>query len=386
MGLDFGMSASGVVRLGASPAIDSLLPSMVFCDKSLTDDGFVVSLTEDIGHRFRVYVLLCRGPRGEQCRYVGTVDRSELRNRMRKHWGLVAGGAHYTRMYPPLKILYLMPAPSEAAEAYVYFELLRGMGANQAWMLGGWVQTSSHPSRLDCVLAEQARRGMKELCFNCGQRRFAGEHSRLRKCPFAPRGVEYECPMQGCAGKLVVTSRGHAERLAEPPAATSAAASSVASAQQAAAKRHASEPTRAEPVTKAARIAKASHKSGNGGARVRICGVEYSALSWFLNKADPGRKANDDARNRCADGAVELSGGHSRVLVTAGFAKAPPGRPKPLCLNDRGEERTRWGERPFETEVQGVTVERVRSGRPSKRNSQVLYAVGALQKVFLDTA
>jgi hypothetical protein len=378
------MSASGVVRLKKSPEIGSLLPSMVYCDKSLTEDGFVVSLTEDIGHRFRVYVLLCRGPRGERCRYVGIVHTSELRHRMRKHWGLVTGGAHYTKMYPPQKILYLMTAPTEAAEAYVYFELLRAMDANKTWMLGGWVQTSSNPSRLDCLLAEQARRGMKELCFNCGQRRFEGEHKRLRKCPFTLRGVEYECPRQGCQGKLVVTSRGHAERLAEPPAA--APTTSPAGAQGASPKRPAPEATRAEPVRKVARTVKPSLKSGSSGARVRICGVECSALSWFLNNADPGRRQNNDARNRCAEGAVELSGGHSRVLATAGFAKAPPGRPKPLCLNDQGEERTRWGERPLETEVPGVTVQRVRGGRPSKRNSQVLYPVDALQKVFRDTA
>ena len=105
-----------------------------------------------------------------------------------------------------------------------------------------------------------------------------------------------------------------------------------------------------------------------------------------MNNADPGKRKNDDARDRCAEGAVELSGGHSRVLVTAGFAKAPPGRPKALCLNDGGAERTRWGEQPLETEVQGVTVQRVRGGRTSKRNSQVLYAVADLQRVFRDAA
>ena len=119
---------------------------------------------------------------------------------------------------------------------------------------------------------------------------------------------------------------------------------------------------------------------------MRICRMEYSALSWFLNNADPGRKANDVARSRCAEGAVELSGGHSRALAAAGFAKTPPGRPRALCLNDHGEERARWGEGSLETLVQGVTVELVSGGRPSKRNSQVLSPVEALQNVFLDTA
>ena len=195
---------------------------------------------------------------------------------------------------------------------------------------------------------------MKELCFNCGQRRFHGEHKRLQKCPFALRGVEYECPKPGCHAKLLVTSRGHAEPVSEPPAAASAAAATARlAAQQASPKRVASEPTRVEPCRKVARTMKTSKTSGNGGARVRICRMEYSALSWFLNNADPGRKANDVARSRCAEGAVELSGGHSRALAAAGFAKTPPGRPRALCLNDHGEERARWGEALWRRWCQG---------------------------------
>ena len=68
-------------------------------------------------------------------------------------------------------------------------------------------------------------------------------------------------------------------------------------------------------MKKVAKAIRTAQRSESSGARVRICGVEYSTLSWFLNNADPGRKANDDARSRCAQGAVELSGGHSRVLV-----------------------------------------------------------------------
>jgi hypothetical protein len=365
------MAASDAVRLNRPPAISELLKPHTYIDKALGGD-FKVSLVEDASLEYRVYVLECRGPRGEKLKYVGFCHFSELRHRMRKHWD---GAVHYTKMYPPQKILYLWPAASEAAEAYIYYELLRSMGPNETWMLGGFVQTSSKPSRLDCLLAEQARRGMKELCFNCGQRRFEGEHKRLRKCPFALRGVGYGCPVAGCKGALIVTSRGHAEAVPEPPAAP----------QQTVPKRPAPAPTVAQPVRKICRMTKAVKPSANAGLIVNICNEQYSAVSWFVKNEDPPKKACTAARAQCADGAMELIGGHVRALVGTAYARAPPRRPKPLCRVG-GEDRARMGDEPVATEVAGCQVQRVKHGRLTRRLSQVLFRVDALKQVFPDAA
>jgi hypothetical protein len=246
------------------------------------------------------------------------------------------------------------------------------MPPNCAWMLGGFTQTSSKPSRLDCLLAEQARRGMNELCFNCGQRRFAGEHLRLRKCPFDLRGVEYECPAPACKGKLLVTSRGHAERVPEPPARAAAPNPEPSIAR----KRPAPIAAVAQPPRKAAK------RSSHSGVRVSVCKRDYTSLSWFLNDANPSKKACAAAKKHCADGAIELEGGHVRALAGSAYAKAPPARPKPLCCVSGGGERTRMGDDPVETEVSGLILQRVQDGRLTRRLSQVLFPVDALGDVF----
>ena len=196
------MNAERCAQLGKADVFVDKAFLKIFCDFSL-------GLAQSSEFPFRIYILECSGPRGEKVWYCGIVHFSGLRQRLKAHFEGKA--CHYTKVYPAQKLVYLWTAPTEAGEAYMYYEMLRRMDANTAWKLGGFTQTSSNPSRLDCLLAEQARRGMCELCFNCGQKRFQGEHLRLRKCPYPLRGVEYECPVAGCSGKLLVTSRGHAE-------------------------------------------------------------------------------------------------------------------------------------------------------------------------------
>ena len=146
-------SRTKCLHLEQSPQPSDVKIAHVYLDKQSLGSEFKLGLTEDVNLPMRVYVLQCRGPRGVKVWYVGILHVSELK-RFRKHW---AGEAcHYTKVYPPEKIVLLWPAPSESVEAYVYFEMLRRMPANQAWRLGGFTQTSSNPSRLDCLLAEQA--------------------------------------------------------------------------------------------------------------------------------------------------------------------------------------------------------------------------------------
>ena len=354
-----------------------LLKTDAFSDKGFLKSfkDFDLGLTQNSDLDFRVYILECRGPRGEKVWYTGIVHFSELRKRMKKHFE--GGYCHYTTVYPAQKLVYLCPAPTEAAEAYIYHEMLRRMDPNCAWKLGGFTQTSSKPSRLDCLLAEQARRGMRELCFNCGQRRFQGEHLRLRKCPHALRGVEYECPVVHCSGKLLVTSRGHAEKVPEPLARSS---STAPPPPQPPPKRPAPViSSSAQPPRKSARTAP---ESSSFGAQVSICQELYSPLSWFLKHPNPSKKQCENAQNHCRQGAVELSGAHVRALSGTAYAKKPPSQPKPLCLVPGGLERQRLGNGPVETEIAGLKIQLAQTGRKRKRLSQVLFRVDVLASKF----
>ena len=114
------------VRLDEPPDRALVLRKHTYWDKSLGKD-FRLGLVEDVSLPLRVYVLECRTSRGALCQYVGIVHVSELRQRWERHW---AGKVHYTSVYPPQRVLLLWPASTEAAEAFVYNERLRGMGAN----------------------------------------------------------------------------------------------------------------------------------------------------------------------------------------------------------------------------------------------------------------
>ena len=353
-----------------------------FVDKGFLKDfdGFKLGLIENFEDPIRLYMLQCRGPRGEKCWYVGMVHISRMRERFKKHFQ--GCSIHYTKVYPAQKLVYLCTAPTEAAEAYLYHEMLRRMPPNTAWKLGGFTQTSSNPSRLDCLLAEQARRGMHELCFNCGADRFKGEHLRRHKCPFPLRGVEYECPQAGCPGKLLVTSRGHAEKVPDPPKHVAIAEPLVPAPKMGLASAKRAAPTAdvaLQPASKSRRARAAT--SNSMGAQVRICGEMYTALSWFLNNSNPSKRQSAHARNSCHEGAVELGGAHVRILAGTAYATAPPGRPKPLCLVRDGSERQRMGDAPVSTEVAGLTIEQAGS-KLTKRLSQVLFRVDVLQRAF----
>ena len=78
---------------------------------------------------------------------------------------------------------------------------------------------------------------------------------------------------------------------------------------------------------------------------------------------------------------MELSGGHVRALTGTAYAKAPPGRPKPLCSVRDGRGRERLSGAKIDTEVAGLKIERAK-GKLTKRLSQVLFRVDVLEQAF----
>ena len=177
-------------------------------------------MDEDVRHKFRIYIIECKaGHGGPPAYYVGISEASALRKRLEKHWA--GTGAHFTKMNTPQRVHLIWPAALKSAEAYAYYAMVKILPPNSARRLGGWVQTSSNPSLLGCNVVEQARRNMKEKCFNCGVDRFCKSHTvkvngRMEyKCPHPLKGAEYACPKKGCGAKILVTTRGHAEPVAK---------------------------------------------------------------------------------------------------------------------------------------------------------------------------
>ena len=122
-----------------------------FVDKGFLNEfaDFKLGIVENFDDPHRLYILECRGPRGEKVWYVGMVHFSQMRQRFKKHFQ--GDSIHYTKVYPAQKLVFLCTAPTSAGEAYLYYEMLRRMPPNMAWKLGGFTQTSSKPSRLDCL-------------------------------------------------------------------------------------------------------------------------------------------------------------------------------------------------------------------------------------------
>ena len=63
------------------------------------------------------------------------------------------------------------------------------------------------------------------------------------------------------------------------------------------------------------------------------------------------------------------------------YAKAPPGRPKPLRLVRDACERERFDVAKVDTEVAGLKIEQAK-GKLTKRLSQVLFRVDVLEQAF----
>ena len=95
----------------------------------------------------------------------------------------------------------------------------------------------------------------------------------------------------------------------------------------------------------------------------------------------PSKVASKQAREQCAEGAIELVGAHVRALGGTAYAKALAAHPKTRCWLADGRDRERMVDGPVSTEIAGLKVQRT-SGGLSRRLSQVLFPVDALERAF----
>jgi predicted GIY-YIG superfamily endonuclease len=268
---------------------------------------FPGNLVPDLGLRgdpeeqFRVYVLQGSGEKY----YCGVEERRFLKQRLTKQFE--GRGAKWNRTHPPDGIAFLMPVAHRAAEAYVFYALLAKLPAKSLERLGGWTQTSVNPSPLVRLVAQESRRNVLGKCFTCG----SGEHF-ADDCASAPQTCPYPC--KKCGETLRLTSRGHT------PSATRPAPSEPVAVEKRAVEAQAAE---AEP--KRPRVSRSSLCH-----RVRVCGVAYTTVAWYMGTASINSKYMDQVKQKCWGKAVQIIGGDSKTLQTQLFARAPPGIGKEL--------------------------------------------------------
>ena len=346
-----------------------------------------LGLAEDISNKYRIYIIECKAGQsgGPPVYYVGICEASELRSRLEKHWA--GSGAHFTKVNKPQRVHLIWPAAPKSAEGYAYYAMLETLPPNSARRLGGWVQTSSNPSALGCDVIEQARRNMKDKCFNCGVDRYCKSHTtrvngRIEyKCPHPLRGVEYACPNKACGCKIMVTTRGHAEPVATPPGGA-ASSSSASSSQTAAASGTSATGTKRKAGSLATVLAqpraKVAKASISAGLHVDVCGKGYTSLSWFLGVQNPSKPACRHVEQHCVADAVLLDGGHTRSLANTPYAKKHNQKPKPLL----GDLRRLSVARFVQTEIAGLKVKRCDGTLEGRRKSQILWSQESLRKAW----
>jgi hypothetical protein len=315
-----------------------------------------LGLVCDLTYEYRVYVLLCDG----STYYVGFEHRSKIRGRILAHFD--DKGAFFTKQKTPKSVVLVWPAVGPAVEAYVFYAMLSALPANSVHRLGGWTQTLTNVAPLPRLLFEQDRRLLKGVCFNCGD----GNHM-ASKCGRPLGGAVYRC--NHCSKDLVITARGQSAPLQQVQPKALAKPLPKAEAAPSRQKRKAETPI-AMPLAK-----QPKRSSGRAGRVLQICGSTYAPLSWYLGNQNPSPSLVARAKERCADHAIELEGGHCRALEN--FAGSPTDRLKSLTGN-----RERLGTDFVDSEAAKVRIRRVAGGVVSKRLSQVLFLVDDLEAEF----
>ena len=234
--------------------------------------------------------------------YVGAVERCYLKVRLAKH--AEGRGAYWNKVNVPDGVVYVMPVPHRAAEAYVFYALLAKLPAKSLQRLGGWTQTSVNPSPPARLLAQEARRNVHGLCFACG----SGDHFQF-ECSKPPEAAPYPCKQ--CGAVLKVTCRGHT-----PGESTAATPQEKRKADEAIA------PQAAHALEHEARRNRVCRSSVC--LRVRVCGTAYTTLGWFLGDSCPNRHQRQKAMDKCMAKAVEMHGGDSKTLQAQMFTAAYP--------------------------------------------------------------
>ena len=350
-----------------------------------------LGLVADLWFELRVYVLKLEGGR----LYVGITHKSDLVRRLSEHF--TNPQCWYTKKYRAKSVVMCWPAAHRGVEAYVFQAMLSRLDkCNIANHIGGWIQPYTKLTPLQGMVFEEQRRSVREDCFRCG-----GGHM-VSKCRAARSNLfcTYTCPNPKCRTTIDITPVGKTQE-PEPSKATAVASGAASSSSSNAASSQDPTPARGTkrtieevaPVTRAARaVAKAKAKATAGSMRfglaVRVCGVRYTAVSWYLNTTKPHDKLCTKVRTECRDAALEICNGDARTLALGGFAAHTLAGAKPLLLNREGKERQLLPAEYTATEctcvANGDAVEVRVPGRTygKKRMNQLLFRVDALQRVL----
>jgi len=310
-----------------APAFNAIDVNTCYWSKELPDLGLVM----DMKLPFRVYVMACE-PRswgGPKTVYVGIANRSQIARRIQTDVGQGPSAPHFCQTYAPQYILGVFPAASRAVEAFAFYALAanRSERSLSCGALGGWTQTSTDLSKLSKLNLERERRMVAARCLKCGSeeqghntKNCQAEASALVTCAFcnvqnriSDRGVVLGAvrPRDPMAAEV----RDVRPRTSEPTV-------------------HARPPqviqpspaTVSVPVTPLAR----APPSAREFLQVRICGVGYTTLAWYLGKTNPTPREVNLALEHGTSHAALISDGQASTLVAAGFAKLGPRLPADL--------------------------------------------------------
>ena len=131
-----------------------------------------LGLVDDKALPFRVYVLLCKSTaQGQPGFYVGVVGKERLEQRLQDHSKIK--GAAFTKERKAESLLFLHPAASLAAEAYIYAATLAAVNDEKvvtAGHVGGWTQTfpTSNVGKQQQAQTEREFRMVTDRCLICG--------------------------------------------------------------------------------------------------------------------------------------------------------------------------------------------------------------------------
>jgi hypothetical protein len=317
-----------------APGFDQVDVDTCYWNAELPDLGLV----NDLRLPYFIYILACepRSWSGPKTMYVGIAKRSQIARRIQTDAGQGPSAPHFCQTYKPQYILGVWPAASRAAEAMAFYALVakRSERFLACGSLGGWTQTSTDLSKLSKQNLERERRMVTESCLKCG----SGEHV-ARTCQavaytfvtcahcnsqnrISDQGtvLGVERAMVRPRGEEVTAVRVVRPRVAEAalPARASAAAPAVPAPRAAAAAA-----AHAAPAAQAAPPAR-------DFLRVRLCGVGYTTLAWYLGKPNPTPREVRLALEHGRSNAAVMSDGQTSTLVAAGFAKKGPGLPAEL--------------------------------------------------------
>jgi predicted GIY-YIG superfamily endonuclease len=281
---------------------------------------------------YRIYLLRCRSQilGGPFTLYAGCEHRSDLVKRLRRHFN--GTGADYTQEYPPINVQLVLPCPTKAAEAYLFYALTesRPLAAVTSGRLGGWTQTRPKPSETCKLMLQDAWRMLKGACLCCGSQ----DGHVAKRCPNKAKIATAPLTCGHCQATIRVTALGHVTTA--PPYSATAGAPGTAASTSGPGKRKADEMLLAipQPKRRAAAAAPPPAPSTMAAApvafpQVSVVDHRYTTLEWFLGRGSTPKERRE-ALHHCGGHSVELHGGDHTTLLKSGWAKSPPLRCKEL--------------------------------------------------------